>query len=107
MRRAWAALGRTRRLLVTAAAVLAVAAAVATQALNHSTSANPADRRGTVERVDPGPSPSPSCSWAHEAGAGATTDATADALPGDGEFRAVPADSLCSAAEPRARGEAG
>ncbi|WP_164540734.1 hypothetical protein [Streptomyces abyssomicinicus] len=103
MRRAWAALGRTRRLLVTAAAVLAVAAAVATQALNHSTSANPADRRGTVERVDPGPGPSPSCSWAHEAG----PDATADARPGDGEFRAVPADSLCSAAEPRARGEAG
>ncbi len=86
-----------------AGAVLAVAAAVATEALNHDPGTPPADRRGTAERVGPVPGPSPSCSRPREPAA----DAVASARPGDGEFRAVPADSVCSGPGPRRNEEGG
>ncbi len=91
-------LRQTQRWLIAAAAVLAVAGAVATEALSSSAREQSVDRRGrATERAEPVQSPSPSCSWLHEA----ETEATAEARPGDREFRVVAANSLCSVAKPR------
>jgi hypothetical protein len=87
--------GRTRRRLVAAAAVVALAGAVATEVLNAGTHEPAVDPGGTAERIGPGQSPSPSCPPPERS----TSEAIAEARPGDREFEVVAVGSLCSVAE--------
>lgn len=85
-----ARVSRTRRWLVAAFAVTAVAGAAATEVPTTGTPDQPVSAGGVAERTEPARSPSPSC---HPLPEGAE-EAVAGARPGDGQFEAVAADSL-------------
>lgn len=89
-------LRRARRWLVGFAAVVAVTGVVATEVLDASTREPSVDPGRVAERIEPVP-PSPSCPPPKEA----TSEAIAQARPGDGEFKAEAVSSLCSVSEGR------
>lgn len=83
---------QTRRRLMATFAVTAVAGAAGTEVLATATHDQSVSPGGVAERTEPVQSPSPSC---HPRPKG-TEEAIAGARPGDGQFKAVAADSLCS-----------